>query len=277
MKKMLVVLLSMLSIVVPVSSLIEFESVIQEGYLEYEVLSYEDNIYYTLQVVWGKINKNGIRIGYGIFLENKTNDRYEVVISDRFFSRNLVPNSRGDTIAHYFEIKNLTNPKLTIFNRGGNVMYTMDLPTVKSVAEYNQKILIANLGLNNPDIIEKTELAMGIKSYYSILIGATLLIFLSLIALAFILLRKLSLSKDSLIGVRPRPTNYFGSRYTENDKEQDVFASYSKVKNQKYDFDQDYDCLSPQEKQKRMAELMRMFNNGEISIDQLNNELRRLW
>jgi hypothetical protein len=276
MKSIIFVLLSFIHIMMPISSISDFESTIQTGYIEYEVLVDDDNLYYNLQIIWGKIDQGETKIGYGVFLESKTNDSYQVVISDRFFSREIRSDARGDTVAHYFDVKNLTNPKLYIYNRSGKIMFEMKLPTVESTSQYDNKVSINNIGLNNSSAIEKTELELGVRSYYTILIASTLVIFVSLIILAIILLKKLSTTKMDTNNTGIKPLHFFGA--TEESKRKNyVLDDAYKIMQNDYDFDQDYDLLTVQEKQKKMAELMRLYNKGDITIDQLNHELRRLW
>lgn len=275
MKSIYLLLSSLLIFMMPLSTIDDFESTIQTGYKEYEVLVNENNLYYNLQIIWGKIDKGGTKIGYGVYLENKTNDSYQVVIADRFFSREIKQNSRGDTIAHFFEVKNLTNPTLFIYNRQNIIVYQMKLPTVQSVSDFDQRAIISNLGLNDSSDIVVTELELGMRSYYTILLISVIVIFVSLIVLAIVLLRKLSVQKIEPNQKEIKPIHFFGSTFVDQQKttnESDPFANQIK-----YDFDQEYDHLSVPEKQKKMAQLMRLYNDGLITIDQLNQELRRLW
>jgi len=263
----------------PLANGYDFESTIQEGYVEYESLVFEDHLYYTLSVVWGKIEKNGMKIGYGVFLESKTNDRYEVEISDRFFSRVLPVNARGDTIAHYFDIPNLTDPVLVVYNRAGMIMFEMNLPLARNVDEFDNLALLTTQGLNRPEVLTKTELVLGVKSYYSILVGASILIFISLVALISIVVVKTIRKKNEVltIKIKDHDSSLFGSNYDKDFSTNELFEKYDRFNEPRYDFNQDYDALTPEQKQDKMAELMRLYNKGEITSDQLNNELRRLW
>jgi len=192
----------------------------------------------------------------------------------------LVPtNARGDTIAHFFEISNLSDPVLIVYNRAGMIMFEMKLPKVGNITEFDNMTVLTTQGLNRPEVILKTELVLGVKSYYSILIGASILIFLSLIALVSIVIFKGIRKKNELVSekVKIQESSLFGTDYKRDFSTNDLFEKYDRLSETKYDFNQDYDLLTPDEKQNKMAELMRLYNKGEITSDQLNNELRRLW